>query len=81
MIASWMTFYLRFSGGFQMGVTYRCLNCEKTDLDAPILSVRFKDQDVRICTSCLPVLIHQPQKLAGQLAGIETVEPANHTHD
>ena len=64
-----------------MDANYRCLNCDKTDQDAPILNVRFKNQDVRICTSCLPVLIHRPQKLAGRLAGIESVEPADHYHE
>ncbi len=64
-----------------MNREYRCLNFEKTDQEAPILEVRFKEKDVRICTSCLPVLIHRPQQLAGRLAGIERVEPADHSHD
>lgn len=63
-----------------MDAGYRCLNCEKTDHEAPILTVRFEDQDVQMCTSCLPVLIHQPQRLTGRLAGIESVEPADHSH-
>ena len=64
-----------------MDVYTHCLNCNKSDQEAPILRVRFKNQDVHICTSCLPVLIHRPQKLAGRLAGIESVEPADHSHD
>lgn len=64
-----------------MKVDHQCLNCNKSDNEAPILAVRFKSQDLQICTSCLPILIHRPQQLVGRLDGIESVEPAGHSHD
>ena len=57
-----------------------CINCERSEDEAPILSVKFKGQDVGICSSCLPILIHKPQQLAGKLEGAGEIQPTPHSH-
>lgn len=61
-------------------VIYRCLNCQRPETAAPLVSLRYAGSQAWICSSCLPVLIHQPQQLVGRLAGAENIAPAAH-HD
>lgn len=60
--------------------TYHCLNCNRSEADVPLVSLRHAGQQAWICSQCLPVLIHQPQQLVGKLAGADKIEPAAH-HD
>ena len=60
--------------------TYRCLNCNRPETVIPLVSLRYAGQSAWICSQCLPVLIHQPEHLAGKLAGAENIAPAAH-HD
>ncbi len=64
----------------QSQVQYQCLNCERTEQEMPLVSLRYAGEPAWICTQCLPVLIHQPQRLAGKLAGAEQISPAEHQH-
>ena len=57
-----------------------CLNCNRTEMQTPLVNLRYQANPAYICTQCLPMLIHHPQELAGKLAGAETLEPAAH-HD
>jgi hypothetical protein len=57
-----------------------CLVCEKASEEVPLISFRFKGSDLWICPQHLPVLIHDPTKLAGRLPGAENLAPADH-HD
>ncbi len=57
-----------------------CLRCERSDQNVPILKIVFRGDEVAICTSCLPVLIHKPQLLMGRLEGAEAIEPSDHDH-
>ena len=57
-----------------------CLRCGKSEQDAPILKVFFRGSETAICSSCLPVLIHRPEQLAGKLEGAEDLEPSDHDH-
>lgn len=50
----------------------QCLNCNRSETEAPLVSLRFAGNQTWICTQCLPVLIHHPQQLAGRLAQAET---------
>lgn len=63
-----------------MDPQYVCLNCERTDLEVPILHVTFKGEPVSICTSCLPVMIHKPGNLAAKLPGAEDIGPGAQHH-
>jgi len=60
---------------------YVCINCARTDAQAPILRLRFQGADVSLCSSCLPVLLHRPDKLVGRLKGAESIQPASHGDD
>lgn len=60
--------------------TQCCLNCERTENQIPLVSLRYAGQDAWICSQCLPKLIHKPQELAGKLAGAENMEATPHAH-
>ena len=55
-----------------------CLNCGRSELEIPLVTLRYQEKNWYICPACLPSLIHQPQKLAGKLPGAENFQPANH---
>jgi hypothetical protein len=44
------------------------------------VALRHRGLETWICPQHLPVLIHDPSKLAGKLPGAESLEPAD-THD
>ena len=56
--------------------TQICLNCKRTENQIPLVSLRYVGGQAWICSQCLPTLIHQPQRLAGKLAGAEGMEAA-----
>lgn len=58
-----------------------CINCERNDGEVPILSLRYQGEDLWICSSCFPILIHKPEKLAGRLESAEDIQPGLHAHD
>lgn len=60
--------------------TAACLVCQKPSADVPLIAFRFRDTDQWICPQHLPVLIHDPGRLAGILPGAEDLSPADH-HD
>ena len=57
-----------------------CLSCDRSEADVPLLQLRYQGEEVLICSQCLPVLIHKPEKLAGRLRGAEDIEPSPHSH-
>ena len=57
-----------------------CLYCQKTSDEVPLISLQFKNHDLKICPQHLPILIHDPARLIGKLPGAEGLEPADH-HD
>jgi hypothetical protein len=57
-----------------------CLNCERTENQIPLVSLRYAGSEAWICSQCLPTLIHKPHNLAGKLIGAERIEPASHDH-
>ena len=54
---------------------HSCLNCEKTDVQVPLLNLSFKGESKYICAQCFPTLIHKIHLLADKLPGVEI--PAN----
>ena len=38
----------------------------------PLIRLTFQDHDLWICPQHLPLLIHEPDKLAGKLPGLKT---------
>ena len=45
-----------------------------------LIQLAYRGERLHICPQHLPVLIHDPQRLVGLLAGAEGLEPAEH-HD
>ena len=56
----------------------QCLVCEQTQDHIPLINLKYQQQDIWICPQHLPVLIHNPQMLAGKLPGAEKMKPAEH---
>ena len=53
-----------------------CLNCKRPETVIPLVSLRYSGRQEWICSQCLPILIHNPQRLAGRLNGAENLIPA-----
>lgn len=59
----------------------QCLACEQTQDQVPLITLVFQDRTFYICPRHLPVLIHNPQLLAGRLPGAEGMSPSDHHDD
>jgi hypothetical protein len=46
---------------------WQCVNCGKTEHEVAVIEFHFAGATGGICTSCLPTLIHHPEKLADKL--------------
>jgi len=57
-----------------------CVACERTQEEIPLITLQFQNKTFYICPQHLPVLIHNPQMLAGKLPGAEGMQAAEH-HD
>lgn len=57
-----------------------CLACDRPDDRTPLVLLRYRGGDLWICPQHLPILIHDPARLAGKLPGAEQLSPAEH-HD
>jgi hypothetical protein len=47
-----------------------CINCGRSEQEIPLLALRYDSQPGWICSQCIPILIHNPHKLANQLQGV-----------
>jgi hypothetical protein len=47
----------------------KCLYCEQTSHQIPLISLRYEGQAYWICPEHLPVMIHKPEQLVGKLPG------------
>jgi hypothetical protein len=45
----------------------KCIQCDRTSDEAPLMLFEFKGEQYAICPEHLPILIHQPAKLEGKL--------------
>ncbi len=52
--------------------TLTCLNCGASEMDRPLISLKFQQKELHICPQCLPILIHKPYQLAEKLPGFTT---------
>ncbi len=57
-----------------------CLVCRRNSAEVPLISFRYRGSDLFICPQHLPLLIHDPTKLAEVLPGADGLQPADH-HD
>ncbi len=56
---------------------YQCLNCNRSETEIPLVTLRYNRQQEWICTQCLPIMIHQPEQLTGKLAGFDENTPVS----
>ncbi|MDH3253358.1 MAG: hypothetical protein OEM62_00030 [Acidobacteriota bacterium] len=64
----------------QDAVREACLACDRGSNEVPLIALVFQGATRWICPQHLPLLIHDPQRLAGRLPGAESMAPAD-THD
>ena len=56
-----------------------CLNCGSSEMERPLITIKFQGREIYICPECLPILIHKPYQLADKLPGIKSYEnPPDH---
>ena len=58
--------------------TPRCIQCERTSNDVPLIHLQYQEKGLWICTQHLPILIHSPAKLAHKMPGLEHIEGHQH---
>ena len=58
-----------------------CLVCSRPSDAVPLIAFRYRGLDRWICPQHLPVLIHDPTRLADVLPGAEDMSPADHHDD
>lgn len=47
--------------------TSTCLSCGTTEMERPLLTLKYQQKELYICPQCLPILIHKPYQLAEKL--------------
>jgi hypothetical protein len=57
-----------------------CLVCKRASEEIPLISFRYKGSGLWICPQHLPILIHDPMKLADILPGADTFQAVD-PHD
>jgi hypothetical protein len=58
--------------------TPHCIHCGRDDSQVPLLVLLYKGSQFQICSEHLPILLHNPAKLSGKLAGADSLLPAEH---
>ena len=56
----------------------KCVHCERTSEEVPLMVLKYKDGTAWICPQHLPILIHKPQQLVGRLPGAEHLNFEGH---
>lgn len=52
-----------------------CIFCKQDDNQVPLVQLTFMNNSYWICPQHIPILIHEPQKLAGMLPGAADMLP------
>lgn len=58
----------------------RCIQCDRTDAEVPLIALRSQGVEAWICPQHLPILIHKPQNLVGKMPGAENLNAGDHDH-
>jgi hypothetical protein len=51
-----------------------CIFCQKDDTQVPLVQLSYMDRSYWICPQHIPILIHEPGKLAGMLPNAENMQ-------
>jgi len=58
----------------------KCIVCDQTSQQVPLVVLVYRGETYWICPQHLPVLIHEPAKLAGKMPGAENLKGSGHEH-
>ena len=61
-------------------MTKKCLNCETSEHEIPLLTLTYREVTYFICPQCLPVLIHKPHNFADKLPDADKFPETRHEH-
>ncbi len=50
-----------------MAKVKHCVVCDLTEEDMPLVTLHYKKQKLHLCTSHLPLVIHEPHKISEAL--------------
>ncbi|MBI4518054.1 MAG: hypothetical protein HY699_19800 [Deltaproteobacteria bacterium] len=53
----------------------KCLACDRGVNEVPLIALAYRDLNLWICPQHIPILIHDPARLAGRLPGAERLSP------
>ena len=51
-----------------------CVFCKRNDSEVPLVQLSYMEKSYWICPQHIPILIHEPSKLAGALPGAENMQ-------
>ncbi len=51
-----------------------CIFCNRNNKQVPLVQLSYMDKNYWICPQHIPILIHEPTKLAGMLPGAEDMQ-------
>ena len=51
-----------------------CVFCKRDDSQVPLVQLSYMEKNYWICPQHIPILIHEPTKLAGVLPGAENMQ-------
>ena len=60
------------------GDQHQCIVCQQSSQEVPLLRLEYRGEAYWICPMHFPILIHEPEKLAGILPGAEKLQGHHH---
>ena len=57
---------------------HQCINCDHSEEDMPLINIQYKGKKIFVCSGCMPILLHSPEKMAGKLTDADKIQPAKH---
>ncbi len=52
-----------------------CISCNRDENTIPLVAITYAEQQTWICTQCLPMLIHEPQRLEAKFRSLKIDNP------
>jgi hypothetical protein len=59
----------------------KCLHCQRTSEQVPLLELTYKNETLWICPQHLPILIHKPTQLKELFPDANDWDVVEHNHD
>jgi len=60
-----------------MSIIHHCFNCQRSENEGPLVSIRYRQQNGWVCTQCLPTLIHKADQLTNKLLLLAQANPVD----